>query len=344
MALHLFTFNFRDYPSVRAIGWFILTTLAVELICKWCLPRSNMEVQFGEMRLRVASKSAPTIQIMGDSVAAGGILTTLVSSNRDLIRNDALPGSGPAFSYFLLREEIAAGHVPKHLVLAHSPHTFSGTRYQVLVGRFAYWSELPELFLYCDDRSAFLYGVLTRFSYILSYRDQFQALLKKGDTRFFKSKPELPKSEEERLAEHQALLEESAIDRRPLKEGVWSMYREQFRVSKTNDYFFGRLMELAKANGINVYWVTMPVTERVYHSRRELNYEADLFSYLDQYVVREYLNYLQREFLVYEDEFFDDLSHLSIEGSIRFTSHLARGAFYKLAAGQGMDALNVTKY
>ncbi len=330
MVHHLSISSFRRHPPTQAIGWFLVAALTLELVCHLWLPRSDMELQFDEVRQRVEHEPAPEVQIMGDSVAAGGILSTLLRVNFNAVRNDSVTGSEPTFSYFLLKKEIAAGRTPEFLLLAHSPHTFSGVRYSVLVGRFAYWSELPELFWNSDDRSAFLYGILTRPSYILSYRDQFKALLTQWDYRFFTSIPKLPKSEVLRLAQYQELLDKNQFKPKTLGEGIWAMYKESFRVSPLNDHYFRLLLQLANTHGIKVYWITMPVTERVYHYRQGINYNTNLFNYLDQFVIRGELNYLQRDFMVYGDDLFDDLSHLNMSGAIKFSSHLSEVWRYEL--------------
>lgn len=330
MVHHLSIHSFRRHPPTKAIAWFFVAAILLEIFCQLYLPHSEMELQFVEIRQRVVHEPALTIQIMGDSVAAGGILTTILSGNANIARNDAIPGSGPPFSYFLLKQEIAAGHTPTYLLLAHSPHTFSSVRFPVLVGRFAYWSELPELCWNSDDRSAFLYGMLTRFSYILSYRDQFKNLLK-GDYRFFISKPKPLMSEAKRLAQYQALLDKNQFKPKPLDNGVWPMYKEPFRVSPLNDHYFHLLLQTAKAHGIKVYWITMPVTDRVYQYREGLEYNKYLFHYLDQFVTRGELIYLQRDFLVYKDDFFNDLSHLNIGGAIKFSTYLSKIWLHELS-------------
>ncbi len=323
MERHLSIPSFRRHHPTQAIGLFLVGVLVLELICHTYLPRSYMELQFNKIRQCVVGGSAPAIQIMGDSVAAGGILTTFLGCDGKTIRNDALVGSGPAFSYFLLKDEIAAHRNPAYLILAYSPHTFSGIRTPVFIGSFAYWSELPELFWNSDDRFSFLYGILTRLSYILAYRDQFKALLTNGDYHFFISKPDTDKSEKNRLNEYKALLDKNKFKPKSLGDGLWDMYKEPFRVSPLNDLYFCRLLQLTKSHGIKVYWITMPVTQRVHNYRQGISYESNFINYLDRFVKRGELKYIQRDFLVYEDKYFDDLSHINMNGAIKFSSRLS---------------------
>ena len=129
MVLRLSISNFKRYAPIRAIGWVILTIAIVEFLLNLFGPRSAMEGMFQQIRTRVEQQPAPTIQVLGDSVAAGGVLGTLLGNGVGVsVRNDSIAGGGPAFSYFLLKAQIEAGNVPKVLIVAHSPHTFSGVK------------------------------------------------------------------------------------------------------------------------------------------------------------------------------------------------------------------------
>jgi hypothetical protein len=282
-----------------------------------------MEVEFHEISKRAETAPTPTVEIVGDSVAAGGILTTLLSKDSTNIVNYAVTGSGPAFTYLLLKRELAAGHAPAYVLIAHSPHTFSGVRFPVLVGSFAQWSELPELFWNSDDGSAFLYGLLARLSYILTYRDQFKLLLTQGNYQFFIDRPVPRAPETQRLAEYRALEKTNAFKANPLPDEIWDIYKEPFHVSRLNDRLFRKMLKLAKANGIKVFWVSLPVTKRVFDYREQVGYRGDLFRYLDQFSSAGELKFLQRDILVYEDDLFDDFSHLNMRGAIRFSSYLS---------------------
>jgi hypothetical protein len=316
--------SFKRYPPLQAIGWFILFVLILEVTCRAWLPESGMENEFQAISKLAETAPAPTIEIMGDSVAAGGVLTTLLTQDSNTIGNYAVTGSGPAFSYFLLKRELAAGHAPAYVLIVHSPHTFSGVRFPVLVGSFARWSELPELFWNSDDGSAFLYGLLARLSYILTYRDQFKLLLTEGNYQFFLDRPVPRAPETQRLAEYRALEKTNAFKANPLPDEIWDMYKEPFRVSRLNDRFFRKMLQMAKANGIKVFWVSLPETRRVFDYRKKIGYTEDQFRYLDQFYATGELKFLQRDILVYEDDLFDDLSHLNMRGAIRFSSHLSR--------------------
>jgi hypothetical protein len=325
MALHLSISSFKKHPPACAIVIFILAYIVLEIVCNIFLPTGNLENKFSDLRERVVTYPAPNIQIMGDSVAAGGILASLFIDDKLSIRNDAVAGSGPAFSYLLLKSEIKAGKIPKKIIVAHSPHTFSGIRTPVLLGRFAHWSELPGLLMEDDIQlSDFIYALLTRFSYILSYRTQIKNLLK-GDFGFFLNTQSKDPSEQERLDEYINAVIKGTYSPKPLKKGIWPMYKEQFIVSPINDEYFSALLDLANQYKIEVFWVTMPVTERVYDAREQIGFNAKFYQYIDTYVHTKKLKYIQKRFLVYDDVLFDDLSHLNTAGAVLFTKHLKMG-------------------
>jgi hypothetical protein len=322
MALHLSISSFKKYPPACAIVIFILAYIVLEIVCNIFLPTSNLEIQFSDLRERVVTYPAPNIQIMGDSVAAGGILASLFKDDNLSIRNDAVAGGGPAFSYLLLKSEIKAGKIPKTIIVAHSPHTFSGIRTPVLLGRFAHWSELPGLLMEDDIQlSDFMYALLTRFSYILSYRTQIKNLLR-GNSAFFVNTESKDPSEQERLNEYNNAVIKGTYSPKPLNQGIWPMYKEQFIVSPLNDEYFSALLDLANQYNIEVFWVTMPVTERVYDAREKIGFNTKFYQYINTYIHTKKLKSIQERFLVYDDVLFDDLSHLNTAGAVLFTKHL----------------------
>lgn len=321
MALRSSTRDSRRYRPLRAIALAALIYALLEVACHVFLPPSTMEAHFRQVRERLSTGSPAEVQLMGDSVAIDGILTSVVDPEGLAIRHDALEGSGPVFSYLLLREEIAAGRVPSCLLLAQSPHTFGGIRYEILVGRFAYWSEIPELAWRAEERPEVLYGIFARLSYMLSYREQLREALF-GKLTFFEEASAPVKSEAERLSAYQALAESGRFIPKKLPDGISSTNVEKFLVAPQVDYYFRRLLDLAQENGIKVYWISMPVPQRVFDFREQLDYYPDLFRYLDPFVARGQMQYLQRDAVVYEDSQFDDLLHMNMVGAVRFSQHL----------------------
>jgi hypothetical protein len=281
-----------------------------------------MEMKFYEIRDCVKTGITPDIIILGDSVAAIGILASMISSDILNIRNYSIAGGGPVFSYLLLQQILDKNDLPKAIILAHSPHTFSDVRFPVLIGKFAYFSELPGLILNSNSLSDSLYGILTRFSYVLSYRDQFKSLLK-GDASFFRKRPNnFNQNEDQRILEHLEQLKKGTFTPKDLGSSLWPMYKEPFHVSEMNSHYTSRMLKIAREKGITVYWATMPITERVDSYRQNINYHNNFYAFLDRFANEQLLFFVQRDFLVFEDAFFDDLSHLNLSGAIAYTTLL----------------------
>ena len=121
-------FNFNRSNPLAGIILFALCVVVIEATLAW-LPQNSLIRSF---RANHLPPSPPDWQIMGDSVAAGGIRSDLLSAKlapKTNTFNMALSGSGPEFSYFILQREIAAGVAPKAIVYApspiHSPHNGS---------------------------------------------------------------------------------------------------------------------------------------------------------------------------------------------------------------------------
>jgi hypothetical protein len=321
MALRLSMRDSSRYPPLQAIALAALIYALLEVACHLYLPPSTMEAHFRQVRERMSAGPPAKVQLMGDSVAIDGILTSVMDPEGLAIRHDAIEGSGPVFSYLLLREEIAAGRVPSYLLMAQSPHTFSGIRYEILMGRFAYWSEMPELAWRAEERPEVIYGIFARLSYMLSYREQLREALF-GDMAFFEEAAAPVKSEAERLSAYRALAESGRFVPKKLPDGISSTNVEEFLVAPRVDYYFRRLLDLAQENGVKVYWISLPVPQRVFDFREQLDYYPDLFRYLDPFVARGQMQYLQRDAVVYEDSQFDDLLHMNMAGAVQFSQHL----------------------
>ena len=175
----------RGRRALVACGWALVLVVALDLSCRALLPEGWLVKQEDIIRARVESQPAPDVQVVGDSVARSGLLASALVDAGLVARNDAIPAGGTPKTYLLLARQFAEGRIPKALVIAHSPHTFGQIRYEVLIGSFAHWSEVPSLVVQSDSWTDALYGVLTRVSWILMHRDSLRDLMTKGDTSFF---------------------------------------------------------------------------------------------------------------------------------------------------------------
>jgi hypothetical protein len=214
--------------------------------------------------------------------------------------------------------------VPKALVIAHSPHNFSQFRYAVLLGGFAHWRELPTIIADYGQWTNSLYAVLTRGSYLLKHRDSFQSLVRDHDLSFFRERDADVEvlSDRSELFNFRRELPAGIYDQNRLQGDVPEFYSQPFTVLDLNDRYFRRLLAMAKAYGVKVYWFTMPTPQRVLAARARVNYERDLRNYLRQFERSGELRMLRGEFVVYDDTLFRDWLHLNLKGAVKLACEM----------------------
>jgi hypothetical protein len=304
--------RFRRHLGHFAVA--LAVVVVVETVLGRVAPQSPMVAEFSAQRARFVTAPAPDIEILGDSVAYAGIEPNVLADalvHEHSVENRALPGSGPAFQYFLLRDQIAAGHVPRAIIWAHAPHTYAGTRFGVLIGRFCRWHELGVLAANGCAGDDMLYGVLNQLSYSLAYRDQIQDAMK-GDLTYFREAGRMKR-------------------RRPPGQGLMPVARgtfeprgrgDAFEMSDFNRKFTGKTFALAAEHGIRVYFATVPESATSF-ARREPTGFYDGYRSTCSELAADAGRILSRETLVYEDSLFADPTHLTREGAERYTRDLA---------------------
>jgi len=320
------------------MGWAVALVVTIDLLCRAFLPRGWLLDYEDFVRHRVETEPAPAVQVVGDSVARSGVLVSGLTGGAVTGRNDAIPAGGTPKTYLLLARQFEAGHVPKALVIAHSPHTLGQIRYEVLVGSFAHWREIPELFARSEPWTDALYGVLARFSYLLMHRDSFSDLLRRGDASFFHPKTTeltLP-PDAERLARFRQDLDDGEFAVSVLGPVRPAAHRRPFEVKPMNDYYLRRILALAQEHGVQVFWVTPPFPQRVIDGRAPSDYEAQLVRYLSEFESRGELTVLRGGFVQYPDEMFRDDLHLNAAGVVRLACELSavRGPVVDAALGE----------
>ena len=310
--------------ALKAFGVAVLLFIAVDLLCRALLPQGFLLRIEHLTRERMATAPAPDIQIVGDSVARSGFLASALTDETVIARSDALPGSGPVFSYFMLRDQFERGEIPKALIIAHSPHVLGQLRYPLVVGGFARWSEIPELAMDFGWWSETVYGTLTRLSYILMHRDSFRDIVTNRDFSFFRE----PDSDTNLFSDRNELvtfrkeLAQGLFDKSKLPPEAGDFYRQRFTVTPENDRYFRRILAMAKANNVKVYWLTMPTPGSVLDARSKMNFEPDMLNYLRQFETSGEMTLLRPQFVVYDDNRFRDFLHLNLAGAVKLGCEL----------------------
>lgn len=303
-------FSFKNRNQLAAIGLFIAMVALLETAFAF-LPQNSLITSFSGNR--VPPNPAPDYQIMGDSVAQGGLIAEQLQEyvpQGKTVYNHAVGGTGPEFPYFMLKRQIEAGRAPKNIIYAPSPHTFGTKRVALLVGAYCNWGESWEVLSSKEEPCETIYGMLCKMSYTLRHREQIGDIVK-GNTSIFK-KPAAQKTNEVAATEDIAKRHYSG-------EKLHAMYKKGFEVAPFNQYYYEKFMDLAQKNGIPVYWVTMPVLPVVAESRKNFAFDQKYFAFLDDAQKRFGVKVMQKEFLVFNDEDFKDYTHLDLPAAKRFT-------------------------
>jgi hypothetical protein len=301
-------FNFKRRNPVTAVGMAIVLVVIIESVLA-LLPENAL---VNEFRACPLPPTPPTWQIMGDSVARGGILATQLNASLppdQMAYNLALAATGPEFPYFQLKREIAAGRAPQAIIYAPSPHTFSSKRVPLLVGGFCTWPEIVEVVRAGYAPLDVLYGILCKLSYSLRNREQIVGLLKGRDaTNANLLAPVRPSPS-------------SGASPQPrwTVANLNATYKRRFSVWSFNDYFFQKFLRLAQTNHIPVYWVTMPVLPAVYECRKQYDFESDYFRFLNNLQQQRLVQPLKPDFLIWNEDSFCDQSHLTPTAAQCFT-------------------------
>jgi hypothetical protein len=310
------------WVSLRPFAWAALILVVLELAARALLPAAQLDRAFAAGRQRVEQLPAPRVQLMGDSVVAGGVFTGLIGSEELGVRNDGVQATTPVHTYFMFKSQIENGRRPQYLILAHHPRTFETVRVPALIASFARWSEVPDILWTSGGSRDASYGVLTKGSHLLRHRDQLRALLTRADTAWLVEPAAKQLSEDERITSY--LQQRERPDFRLEAPGTQhiELQRRPFVVSKQNDIYFRRLLALARREQIPVYWVHIPVSPQVRELRASQGHDAGLKEYLQQFVTSGELSVLGAGPLVLPADHFEDWSHVNTAGAIRFSCHI----------------------
>jgi hypothetical protein len=329
MAPHSFTFNFDDRRLTRAVGWTLAIVVAIELALSFA-PENVMIRTMRWMRARLAQQPPATIQIHGDSVAQGGLMAGEIAGELPpgtTVWNAALQGSGPEFTYFLLKRQVEEGRRPKAIVIAHSPHTLVTERISELVGGFLDWDEVPEAMVASHRFFDTLYGILCRLSFTLRHRDELAALTKGRRAEVASWNDPIPT--EGWIRSRMAAAERTwARDGKGRLPPLHPVYRQPFVVDPGEREYLARTLALARAHGITAYWLTLPEHAAVAAARDSIGFAARYYAFVDSLAARGEVRLLKRDFEVLPAENFSDYTHLREPATLRLSREVGR----KLAA------------
>jgi hypothetical protein len=314
------TSNFDDRRLTRAVLWTIAVVVAIELAFT-LVPENVMIRTMRWMRAWVVREPAAAVQIHGDSVAQGALFTDEIAAalpESTRVFNAALQGTGPEFTYFLLRRQIASGHVPRAIVIAHSPHTFVTQRMGVLAGAFLGWSEMPEALIHGHHFFDTLYGALCKLSFTLRHRDELADLVRgrRGELATWNN----PIPTQTWLRSHMGV-DEAKWEREgkgPLPP-LHPVYREPFVPDAGERELLARTLALARAKGVAVYWLTLPEHEAVAAARDSIHFAQSYYRFVDSLAARGEIRFLRRDFEILPASDFSDYTHLRLPAALKLS-------------------------
>lgn len=304
------TFSFKSDNPLAGLLLFAASVFVIEIALSF-FPRNALLTVLDQFH---APEKSPDWQIMGDSVAAGGIrhqkLAAMLSPQTTVV-NAALSASGPEFPYFILKRELAAGVAPKAILYAPSPHTFGTKRVALLIGGFATWPEIGEVAASGIEPFEVLYGIACKLSYTLRQRGEIADLIKGH-------RPAAP------LAEAEDAPAKEDLERTLTRESVDSIPRTGFTATAFNLHFLHKFLREAAAHKIPVYWVSMPTLTIVNKVRAPFHFEADYQRFLTTNQEHYGVTLLLPHSTALPPKNFKDNLHLTPATTERFTETLGQ--------------------
>ena len=308
----------------KSVKLTIAILVAIELVLAF-VPENTMLRTMHWMRALLAKRPAADVQIQGDSVAQGALLAGEIEKQLPpgtTVWNASIQGSGPEFTYFLLKKQIAQGHVPKAIVIAHSPHTLVTERTAILVGGFLGWTEIPEAMVESHHFFDALQGVLSKLSFTLRHREEIADWVKG------RRPPEAwdaPIPTEKWVLDSGAKSEEKwAHEGKGPLGPIHPVYLQPFVVDKGEHEFLALTFALAKAHGVRVYWLTLPEHEAVAAARAPYHFARDYYTFEDSLAARGDVTLLKRDFEVLPASDFSDYTHLRLPAALRLSREVGK--------------------
>lgn len=325
-------FSFRKADPVAGIALFAVAVIVIEAGLSVTLPDNHMVRRLQYMMRQAEEEPAPDLQLMGDSVARSGLAVPVFQQwlgEGRTVRRDAIGGSGPEFSWFYLKRQVAAGNKPGAILYAPSPHTLSTTRTSVQIAAGATPSEIREMAAAEFAPSELAYALLCRCSYSLRFRELIRdALL--GNTKALEEFTK-PVDVSQELTSRAAPLKAADEIRWP-RETLPTAQRAPYVLTRGNRRYIENILGLCRDEGIPVYWAVMTVPRSVADTRNDLGYMAAFQADIADWEQRFGLRVIERDALVYREDEFTDHLHMTREGAHRFSRHLT----------ERMDDLGIT--
>ncbi len=295
----------------------------------------QQEVAMGEQGKKEARKV-----ILGDSRAMAGIRPDLLGNTLSL----CVGGATPVELYFNFKRYIVMNQKPDTVIFSLTPLHFyrqdcfyHRTRKYDFLEDWMIDSVKQVAFALNDPEYTSAFGLVNKIkllsftskmvdmnvSHLSRYGEnkaKYQAMSERNGHSFFGTK-EMDDGYNLEVTDHLEMDE----------SGQWKVKagKEKFVVSKVNDYYFKKLLDLLRDENIFIVWVTMPMNRASY----------DKLKLMPTPFLQDYSNYVKANFAerdrwigdfevgFYENEYFGDPAHLNERGSVKFTEALIEKYF-----------------
>ena len=318
-------------PIIALFGCIIVA----EAVLGFLLPEGLMTRTLHARIKEIREEPSPSIQIMGDSVAAGGIsagqLQRKLETSR-VIKNYSLPGTSPYFSSYVLEAQLRDNAAPRLIVYAPNSSSLGSPMIDRFIGRFETGWRPVQMLRHGVSLSDLTYGGINRLSYTIRYREELRAFATRGDRGFFKNlRVQVPPRRHDvdvdaaSLSGEMPVPEAEKIDKIYFPESVISPeQRRKFSVHPYNRRSVDDFLYLAAARDIQVYWVILPTVSSVDKLRGGDAFMKAYLAYLEELKARHPNLMIDDDPLsVMPDCYFLDPWHLNAAGAAIFTDRLA---------------------
>lgn len=226
----------------------------------------------------------PIVQIYGDSVSDSAldevILEQALQLPQGAVRNYSIPGTTAYCAYPLLARQIAEGKVPRAIVLAYNPRSYTVPLTEKFLGRFATWPELWEAWRLGVPLETWLHSLACRISFSLRYRQELNSVVRSGAGWDFFDPQRTPVETIEQRRTRMAIASTPAPRNDAARDFNPEFHRAAFRRAREIDGSLNAFFTLARQHGIQVVMVSMPDPPGA-HAHREANgFNRDYSAYL----------------------------------------------------------------
>jgi hypothetical protein len=310
-------------PPLTSLWLFVVGFLVIESLLR-LLPEGAMTRTLRHRSEEILYLPATHIQFMGDSATNAlrvGQIEQYLGVPHE-ISNYALPGTTPLFSYFVLQRQIAAGRIPKLIVLAPHPFTWGDSFMDRFLGRFATPWESARLLRDGVGLDDWIYGTLCHMSYTLRYREELYKMFTQGDMAFFGSWFQQITSVQNSGAKIEA------VEQVPLEPRVSVLdpnnlppiLSRPISIHPYNEIYLHKFCDLAAKHKIRIIWLTLPIPELLSKRIPEKDRTA-VYNAFVQRMTREHSNLfaLSASIPVQPDTHYRDPWHLNPYGAMIFS-------------------------